>query len=53
MNAFVGTLFVPNFWKLMQTIQEKYLTGLFPDRTPGAIYERQHQSATATDEKGV
>lgn len=26
MNAFIGTLFVPNFWVLMQTIQEKYLT---------------------------
>lgn len=25
MNAFIGTLFVPNFWVLMQTIQEKYL----------------------------
>lgn len=29
MNALVGTLFVPNFWELMQTIQEKYLNGLF------------------------
>ena len=26
MNAFIGTLFVPNFWVLMQTIQEKYLS---------------------------
>lgn len=25
MNAFIGTLFVPNFWVLMQTIQEKYM----------------------------
>ncbi len=29
MNAFIGTLFVPVFWKFMQTIQEKYLDGLF------------------------
>lgn len=26
MNAFIGTLFVPNFWELMQNIQEKYLS---------------------------
>ena len=26
MNAFIGTLFVPNFWVLMQNIQEKYLS---------------------------
>lgn len=29
LNAVIGTLFVPNFWELMQTIQEKYLSGLF------------------------
>ena len=34
LNAVLGTLFVPNFWKLMQTIQEKYLSNLFPDRKP-------------------
>lgn len=28
-NAIIGTLFVPNFWELMQTIQEKYLGRLF------------------------
>lgn len=28
-NAILGTLFVPNFWELMQTIQEKYLSKLF------------------------
>jgi hydrophobe/amphiphile efflux-1 (HAE1) family protein len=28
-NAFVGTLFVPNFWLLMQRVQEKYLSKLF------------------------
>ena len=37
MNAVIGTLFVPNFWELMQTIQEKYLAGLFKDpNAPGA-----------------
>ncbi|MDE6341174.1 MAG: efflux RND transporter permease subunit [Muribaculaceae bacterium] len=34
MNAFIGTLFVPNFWELMQRINEKYLSGLFKDPTP-------------------
>lgn len=29
MNAVIGTLFVPNFWELMQNIQEKYLSKLF------------------------
>lgn len=31
MNAVLGTLFVPNFWELMQRIQEKYLSRLFAD----------------------
>lgn len=28
-NAVVGTLFVPNFWELLQTVQEKYLSRVF------------------------
>lgn len=28
-NAIIGTLFVPNFWELFQTFQEKYLSKLF------------------------
>lgn len=35
MNALIGTLFVPNFWELMQTINEKYLSKVFKDPTPG------------------
>lgn len=35
MNALIGTLFVPNFWELMQTINEKYLSGLFKDPNAG------------------
>lgn len=31
MNAIIGTLFVPNFWDLMQRFNEKYLSGLFKD----------------------
>ena len=35
MNAFIGTLFVPNFWVLMQTIQEKYLSKIIkPPKNP-------------------
>lgn len=34
MNAFIGTLFVPNFWELMQTINEKFFSGLFKDPKP-------------------
>lgn len=34
MNAFIGTLFVPNFWEFMQRINEKYLSGLFKDPAP-------------------
>ena len=32
-NAFVGTLFVPNFWELFQRFQEKYLSKLFAGST--------------------
>lgn len=36
MNAFIGTLFVPNFWVLMQSIQEKYLSKIIkPPHIPG------------------
>lgn len=48
-NAIVGTLFVPNFWELLQRFGEKYLNSFFnggktvtpapqetPDSTPGA-----------------
>lgn len=29
MNALIGTIFVPNFWEMMQNIKERYLSGLF------------------------
>lgn len=38
-NAVLGTLFVPNFWELLQNFQEKYLSKVFgstPDDTPPA-----------------
>ncbi len=34
MNAVLGTLFVPNFWELMQNFQEKVLGKLFKDVDP-------------------
>lgn len=34
LNAVVGTLFVPNFWELMQNISEKYLSKLFKPLKP-------------------
>ncbi len=33
-NALIGTLFVPNFWEVMQTLREKYLDKLFPPQKP-------------------
>ena len=35
LNAVVGTLFVPNFWDVMQRLNEKYLSGLFKDPNAG------------------
>lgn len=32
-NAILGTLFVPNFWELLQTFQEKYLSKIFAGST--------------------
>jgi len=37
LNAVIGTLFVPNFWELMQNIQEKYLSGLFTKRMKSIV----------------
>lgn len=35
-NAIVGTLFVPNFWELLENFREKHLSGIFApkDDTP-------------------
>lgn len=35
MNALIGTIFVPNFWELMQNIKERYLSGLFRESHQG------------------
>ena len=53
MNAVIGTLFVPNFWELMQTIQEKYLAGLFKDpNDPGQTPPPSGGSATPSASEG-
>ena len=33
-NAIVGTLFVPNFWELLERFREKHLSRLFPSDDP-------------------
>ncbi|MDE6080895.1 MAG: hypothetical protein K2F70_01325, partial [Muribaculaceae bacterium] len=33
-NAIVGTLFVPNFWELLQRFGEKYINGFFNGGNP-------------------
>lgn len=49
-NAVLGTLFVPCFWKLMQTIQEKWLSRLFhgADATPANTGNSSDPGATST-----
>lgn len=47
LNAIIGTLFVPNFWELMQTISEKYLKGLFKDPNAGKTGDASAITSTA------
>ncbi len=34
MNTLLGTMFIPNFWMMMQNVQEKYLSNIFSDDVP-------------------
>ncbi|MDE5830122.1 MAG: multidrug efflux RND transporter permease subunit [Duncaniella sp.] len=36
-NAIVGTLFVPNFWELLENFREKYLSKLFASSTAPVV----------------
>ena len=46
-NAIAGTLFVPNFWELLEKFREKYLSRLFAGKdTVGAAAPRQSDSNT-------
>ncbi len=46
-NTILGTMFVPNFWVMMQTFQERYLTGLFKEDKPTRQIESNNKQ---TDE---
>ncbi len=49
-NAIIGTLFVPNFWELFQTFQEKYLSKLFAsaDKTAASKSDSADSSSGPT-----
>lgn len=47
-NAIVGTLFVPNFWELLQQFNEKYLSGLFKQIKPTGV----DTNITSADQPG-
>ena len=44
-NAVVGTLFVPNFWELLQNFREKYLSKLF-SKSDTVVPPNQNSSST-------
>ena len=48
MNAIFGTLFVPNLWEIMQKFQEKYLSGLFKEKTPTALNSQDNSSQSGS-----
>lgn len=52
-NAIVGTLFVPNFWELLQRFKEKHLAKLFaaPDETTTSATTQTQPTSSSTDEK--
>lgn len=50
MNAFIGTLFVPNLWVLMQTIQEKYLSRII--KPPKNLLKKSADTANSTPTSG-
>lgn len=43
-NAMAGTLFIPNFWELMERLRQKYLAGLFASSTKTADGQDVQQS---------
>lgn len=49
-NAVMGTLFVPGFWELLQTLQEKYLSKIFASSTkqlqPGGDADKDNESTS-------
>lgn len=53
-NAIVGTLFIPNFWELLERFRQKYLSGLFKsaDTVPAGTTDTNITTPTADAEKG-
>lgn len=49
MNSIIGTLFVPNFWQLMQNINEKYLSKLFKTPAVATLSKSSETSATTPE----
>ncbi len=47
LNGLIGTLFVPTFWEVLQTFQEKYLSKLFVDPKAKAAAASATTSAPA------
>lgn len=44
-NAIVGTLFVPGFWEMLQTFQEKYLDKMFASADAAPVSEGNENEA--------
>lgn len=49
-NAIVGTLFVPNFWELLERFREKYLARIF-SADPSSVKKVTTSAATPTSDK--
>lgn len=49
LNAVVGTLFVPNFWELMQNISEKYLSKIIKPLKPSGKESGNEDGDIPTD----
>lgn len=52
-NAILGTLFVPNFWELLQNIQEKYLSKIFASSTRNANTSGSQDNSNSNSETAV
>ena len=48
LNALVGSLFVPNFWEMLQNFQEKYLSKVFAFKGAPASSD-SHKAGTPSD----
>lgn len=51
-NAVVGTLFVPNFWELLQRFQEKYLSKVFGGKLTPTLSQQSPDNAHSNTPPG-